>query len=178
MTQLDDETLAGLCIGRGPYILAESPYTQAPSLLETVLFDLQVRGFRPMLAHPERSPSFLQDPLRLEALVEGGGILCSVTAMSIAGGFGNTVRAHAEQMLAAGLVHSVASDAHGAKGRAPGFGQDLDRLGTEFEGAEAIMERLTTVAGTAILEGRDVPAGPPTPQPRSGWRRLKVRAGL
>ena len=98
--------------------------------------------------------------------------------MSIAGGFGNTVRAYAEQMLAAGLVHNVASDAHGAKGRAPGFGQAVDRLGKEFEGGEEILDWLTTDAGTAIIEGRDLPAGPPAPQPRSGWRRMKVRAGL
>jgi len=64
-SELTDETLASLCLGSGPYMLVESPYTFAPQLLEKVLFELQARGFRPVLAHPERSPSFRSDPDRL-----------------------------------------------------------------------------------------------------------------
>lgn len=40
------------------------------------------------------------------------------------------------------------------------------------------LEWLTTEAGSAIMEGRNLPAGPPTPRPRSGWRRQKVRGSF
>ena len=58
--ELDDRILSRLCLGRGNYLLIESPYTEATDLLEEHLFGLQLRGFRPVLAHPERSPSFLR----------------------------------------------------------------------------------------------------------------------
>src|SRR3954452_13891716 len=63
---LDEPTLRRVCLGDGTYLLVESPYTQTSQLLEHVLFDLQARGFRPILAHPERSPTFLSDKIRLE----------------------------------------------------------------------------------------------------------------
>src|SRR5438874_5472595 len=54
--ELDRDTLATVAIGGGPYMLVESPYTHLGGLLEETLFDLQVQGFHPILAHPERSP--------------------------------------------------------------------------------------------------------------------------
>src|SRR5688572_4138807 len=42
VAELDDETLKGLCLGRGHYVLIESPYSHATGLLESTLFDLQV----------------------------------------------------------------------------------------------------------------------------------------
>ena len=44
----------------------------------------RVRGFRILLAHPERNPSFQADPARLERLVDGG-TLVQLTASSIVG---------------------------------------------------------------------------------------------
>lgn len=178
VTELDDETLATLCIGEGRYLLVESPYTQAPALLEPVLFDLQVRGFRPVLAHPERSMTFLHDRARLERLVKGG-VVCSVTAMSVSGGFGSTVRAYTLGLFKAGLVHNIASDAHDATRRAPGFQRALANLESELHGASAGAGWFTEDTGRAIVEGRDLPAGPPILTTRlSGWKRMKVRAGL
>lgn len=178
VTELDDETLASLCIGEGRYLLVESPYTQAPSLLETALFDLQVRGFRPVLAHPERSLTFLHDRGRLERLVERG-VVCSVTAMSLTGAFGTSIRAYTMRLLAAGLVHNIASDAHDATRRAPGFQRALAELHSELDGTSAGAGWFTEETGRAIVEGRDLPGGPPTLIPRpTGWRRMKERVGL
>ena len=178
LTELDDETLASLCIGEGPYLLVESPYTQAPSLLETVLFDLQVRGFRPVLAHPERSMTFLHDRARLERLVEEG-VVCSVTAMSLTGGFGTAIRGYTLRLFTAGLVHSIASDAHDATRRAPGFQGALAVLESELDGAPGAAGWFTEETGRAIVEGRDLPAGPPILLPRpTGWKRMKERVGL
>ena len=53
-------------------MLVESPYQQATDTVEDTLFNLQLAGFRPVLAHPERSPSFMSNPDRLETMVERG----------------------------------------------------------------------------------------------------------
>jgi protein-tyrosine phosphatase len=44
---------------------------------------LQRRGFRILLAHPERSPEFLRDRRELSYLVDGGAYV-PVTAASLA----------------------------------------------------------------------------------------------
>lgn len=178
LTELDDDTLEALCLGDGRYLLVEAPHTQAPSLLETALFDLQLRGFRPVLAHPERSFTFLHDRARLERLVERG-IVCSVTAMSVAGGFGPAVKAYTLRMFAAGLVHNIASDAHDARRRPPGFASALDVLESEFDSSREELAWFTDSVGKAVLEGRELPPGAPALSRRpSGWRRVRERVGL
>ena len=177
-TELDDETLAKLCLGEGRYLLVESPYTQAPSLLERALYDLQLRGFRPVLAHPERSPTFLRDRSRLEHLVESS-VLCSVTARSVIGGFGKAVRRFSLGLFADGLVHNVASDAHDSVRRAPGFRRALACLDEEFRCGPAGGRWFTDDAGRAIVTGRPLTGGPPVLEGRpSAWTHVKRRVGL
>ena len=176
--ELDDGHLARLCLGEGRYLLVESPYTQAPSLLETALFDLQLRGFRPLLAHPERSVNFLRDPDRLERLVEKG-VLCSVTAMSVAGAFGDTIRDFTSRLFAAGAVHNVASDAHDAARRGPGFDAALEELEKRMEGGLEAARWFTEDAARAIAAGDELPGRPPAFRSGGfGWRRFKGRVGL
>lgn len=177
LMELDDAALEKLCLGRGRYLLVESPYTHAPSLFETALFDAQVRGFRPVLAHPERSPTFLGEPERLTALVERG-VLCSVTAMSIVGAFGRTVQAFTLRQFTEGRVHNIASDAHNATRRGPGFERALACLDRELVGTTDGLAWFTGEAPRAILDGWDLPACPPVLQRASGWKRMRKRVSL
>jgi protein-tyrosine phosphatase len=175
VADLSDQELEGICLGRGRYVLVESPYTPTADLLEQTLFELQARGFRPVLAHPERSPCFLGDRARLETAV-GHGMLCSVTAGSFARMFGSTVQSFAVELLEAGLVHNVASDAHDARRRHPGLLWGLEML--DFEGLTEYAGWLTVDVPTAILAGRDIPtAEPPTrgSSLRRGWARIRGR---
>jgi protein-tyrosine phosphatase len=172
LTELDDETLGDLCLGRGPHLLVESPYTYAPELLEKVIFDLQARGVRPVLAHPERSPSFFEEPGRLARLVENG-VLCSVTAGSMAGTFGGSVRRFSLELFKEELVHDVASDAHGPTGRPLDLRYGFERLDVELPGIAERADWFTVDAPAAILAGEDLPRRPGPPQGlRKGWRRL------
>jgi protein-tyrosine phosphatase len=79
---------------------------------------LQRRGFRILLAHPEHSPELLRDRRELSYLVDGGAYV-PVTAASLRGDFGSTVRGYSFDVLEAGLVHVVASNAHDASTRGP-----------------------------------------------------------
>ena len=70
--------------GRGTDLLVETPYGPLPEMFEDLLFRIQVRGFRVLLAHPERNDSFQRDPARLERIVERG-VLVQLTASSVVG---------------------------------------------------------------------------------------------
>ena len=170
--ELDDAELGRLCLGSADWLLVESPYTHATDLLEQDLFNLQVRGFRLVLAHPERSPSFAADLGRLERLAERG-ILCSVTAGSLEGRFGRRVRRTAVEMLRAGLVHDVASDAHDAERRSPVLSAGLSSLEGELPRLAAIRDWLVRDVPGALLTG----ATPP-PQPARLSRKRGPLGGL
>jgi len=168
--ELDDATLRTLCLGSGPYLLIESPYTFAPELVEQILFNLQTRGFRPILAHPERSPSFLSDLERLRRMVERN-VLCSVTALSMVGGFGPPPRSFSIQLFAQGLVHNVASDAHDARRRPPGLREGFEQLDADLPGLAHQIDWFTRDAPQAILAGEDLPPAPSPPELAGRWRR-------
>src|SRR4051812_30928465 len=108
---LDDTQLARLSLGSGHRVLLESPYGKKPVDLEGIIAELEKRGHQAVLAHPERCPLFQRDPDRLRRIV-AAGTLCSITAGSMVGRFGQTVKTFTVQMLRDGLVHDVASDAH------------------------------------------------------------------
>lgn len=172
LAALDDAQLERLCLGSSTYVLVESPYAKVGGLLETSLFDLQARGFRPLLAHPERCPEFQREPARLGRLVESG-VACSMSAGSVAGQFGQTVRRFAARLLEGNLVHNVSSDAHDSQHRAPAL-----RIAFSAEGGGAgaaqLARWLTTTVPEAILADEPLPPRPHVAGP-SLWRRLDPR---
>lgn len=173
LLDLDDAVLATMCLGSGPYVLVESPYLRATDLFEESVFGLQLRGFRAILAHPERSPSFQRDPDRLARLVHRG-VLCSVTGASMAGRFGRTVQQFTRTLFERGLVHDVASDAHDAMRRPPGLLAGFRVLEREMPGLLDQAPWFTQDVPAAVLAGDRLPARPALPAARRGrmpWRR-------
>jgi len=113
-----------------------------------------------VLAHPERSPLFQQEPERLARLVDAG-LLCSLTAGSISGTFGSPVRRFSIELLREGLVHDLSSDAHDQRARPPGIGAALATAEDELPGISAQSEWLTELVPAAILAGEALPPRPP-----------------
>ena len=106
----------------------ECPFTPVATGMDALVFDLQRRGHRVVLAHPERCPAFHRDRRPLEMLVHGG-VLTSITAGSLVGRFGGEVQRFAMQLARDELVHNVASDTHDPERRAPGIRAELERAG-------------------------------------------------
>ena len=75
--------LDAIMLGGGPYLLLEAPLSRVAGDFSPLVLGVQKRGRAVLLAHPERCPTFLRDPDRLEPLVEAGA-LDHVTAGSLA----------------------------------------------------------------------------------------------
>jgi protein-tyrosine phosphatase len=168
LAELDDSTLGALCLGDSPYLLVESPYVHALPWVEEALDAVRARGLRPLLAHPERAPSFIADPDRLARIVDEG-VLCSVTAGSMAGVFGRRVRRFTGELFERGLVHNVASDAHDLVHRRPDLLNGFDAFDSE-----SLRERadwFTKAVPAAILAGRDLPPRPESAPRELSWLR-------
>jgi protein-tyrosine phosphatase len=91
---------------------------------EQVIFELRAFGVTPVLAHPERYRIFQKDFERLESLLRQG-VLIQITASSLVGMQGRTAQRSAKTLLKRGLVHCIASDAHGLHRRSPAIVQAL-----------------------------------------------------
>ena len=174
LTALEPAELRMLSLGAGPYLLVETPYAGAAPFLEDVLFDLDVRGFQTILAHPERCAMFETDRDRLARLVERG-VLCSVNAGSMAGQFGRRVRDFAVHLFRAGLVHNVSSDAHDDEVRRAELRWGFERLDGDLPGIAEQVEWFTQTAPAAIVAGAQLPAAPEPPAPRRAWWRRQAQ---
>jgi protein-tyrosine phosphatase len=133
--------------------------------------DLQARGHRVMLAHPERCAVFHRDPALLQSLVDEGA-LASITAGSLVGRFGGVVRRFALALFEAELVHNVASDFHSIVRRPPGAVGELEQAGLG-----GFADWLTQDVPAAILDGREIPPRPavtvPTAASKNRWRKWR-----
>jgi protein-tyrosine phosphatase len=177
LVELDAAALRGLHLGEGPWLLVEAPLGYAPNHIEQILLGLRDNGHEVLLAHPERSVHFQRNQDSLRRLVERG-VRCSITAASMAGQFGQTVRGHTLDMLAAGLVHNVSSDAHDHRRRVPGMREGFARAEDELPGISAQADWYTREVPAAILAGGPLPATPEPPRRRRrrlGLRRLLAR---
>ncbi|HEX9988925.1 MAG TPA: CpsB/CapC family capsule biosynthesis tyrosine phosphatase [Chloroflexia bacterium] len=140
---LRPDTVAELKAGRvwplagSQYVLVELPYQPWPAYAESALFGLQVAGYVPILAHPERYTALQTDPNRMYALAERG-VLAQVTAQALIGSHGNAARRCAETLVRHKLAQFLSSDAHGLseRKRAPVLRQGL-RVAEGLIGAEA-----------------------------------------
>ena len=162
LADLSGEELDSLRLGDGRYLLVESPMNPADADFDVLLLKVQERGELIVLAHPERCPLFQRHPERLARCVEAG-ILCSITAGSLRGDFGERVRRFSLEILGAGLVHNLASDAHDHLSRTPSLAGAVEAVEDELPGVSAQAEWLTSVAPAAILAGER-----PPPPPRLG----------
>lgn len=100
------------------YVLVELPLQQYPLYTEHVLFELQLKGLTPILAHPERN-SRIQGNLDILGRMVQRGALVQVTTSSLLGDFGGRMRQAAEAILNHRMGHIIASDAHSPEQRPP-----------------------------------------------------------
>ncbi len=140
--------------GNRRWFLFELPASHVPVNFERMVFDLQIAGQYPVLAHPERNHELASGDERL-AKIRGQGVPVQVTAMSVTGGFGKEPRKAAERWLRAGLVDILATDAHDTTRRPPRLREAVD-LAAKIAGREAA-DRLVLANPARILRGEALP---------------------
>jgi len=94
----------------GNYVLIENSWIQEPWNLEQLIFDLQIRGFNPIMAHPERFVYYHNHPERYDALHEK--LPFQVNVLSLAGHYGKNIKSVAESLLKKGYVDFLGTDTH------------------------------------------------------------------
>ncbi|WP_306642081.1 tyrosine-protein phosphatase [Sanyastnella coralliicola] len=92
-------------------VLFELPFMAEPDMLKSTLFKLQMAGYRPILAHPERYPYWHKEPQKIRDLADRD-ILLQVNIGSFTGTYSPGVQKAAEWMVKENLVDFISTDCH------------------------------------------------------------------
>lgn len=98
----------------GQYVLVETGFLNKPQMLLESLFGLEMKGYTPIFAHPERYLYLHHDVNLLHQLVERN-ILFQCNLLSFTGYYGKTVKKFAERLVDSQQVMLVGTDAHNHK---------------------------------------------------------------
>lgn len=110
---LDNKFLSHLADGLLTYdgvrVLLETSFLQAPTCFDSLLYDVALDGYQPVIAHPERY--FYMDYLHCTLLKERG-CLFQLNILSLCGYYGQVVQERAKEMLKKEYYDFVGSDIH------------------------------------------------------------------
>ena len=93
------------------YILVELSYYNPHPNLKAFIFNLQVDGYKVILAHPERYSYWFDDFSKFEDLKDRG-VFFQVNLVSLAGYYPDPVKKFAEKLIDKGMIEFVGSDMH------------------------------------------------------------------
>lgn len=96
------------------YILIEMSYLNAPIQLYDIIFEIQVQGYKPILAHPERYLFYANNFDEFYKLKKSG-CLFQLNLLSTTGYYGIGVTKIAQRLLNENLYDFVGSDVHHQK---------------------------------------------------------------
>jgi protein-tyrosine phosphatase len=136
------------------YLLIELPLNGIfPIYMYDVLFKLQLKGIKPVIAHPERCEIIIKEPDTAYSLV-GSGCLMQINSGSIKGMFGRKVKKTALFLLKHGMAHVVASDNHPQYGRMSSLKESYNTIIKRF--GEKLAYDLFIDNPNKIISGQEV----------------------
>ncbi|HEY5556691.1 tyrosine-protein phosphatase [Acetobacterium sp.] len=131
---LSEESMEGIkngqahTMGDSRYLLVELPYYHFYPFHEAMMHDLQLSGYKIVLAHAERYQIFMKKPDKIKELAEKG-IYAQITSSYI---IDKKTRKKALKWIEGGSIHIVASDGHNVDNRPPVMKRAYDSVSQAF----------------------------------------------
>ena len=104
----------GLSVMPGNYILVEMSYLNETPNIEKVIFDLQIKDYKVILAHPERYNFYHQDHKKFHRYKEMG-VLFQLNLLSTTGYYGKEVKRMADYLIDKQCYDFAGTDLHHTK---------------------------------------------------------------
>ena len=116
---LDEELIARLKRGdiltiANEYLLFETSYFSKPLNFEEVVFEIQAKGYKPLLAHPERY-RYIDKPREEFGRMKELGIYFQLDINSLGGYYGSQAKENARLLSEWGMISFLGSDVHHKK---------------------------------------------------------------
>lgn len=96
------------------FILVEMSYFSAPMNLYEILFEIQLKGYKPILAHPERY-NFYHNEFENYYKLKTAGCLFQLNFLSLTEQYGKHVHNISQKLLKLGLYDFIGTDTHHSK---------------------------------------------------------------
>lgn len=105
-------------LNRTRYVLVEFPMFDIPIYAENMIYELLLKGYVPIIAHPERNAKIMEDPNILYNYIQKGA-LSQLNLPSLEGRYGRRAQEVAKILLKHDMIHFASTDAHTNRGRSP-----------------------------------------------------------
>lgn len=148
-TALPQLDLRTLCFSNTDILLIELPVEYNPGFTKDILFDLQMQGYRPLLAHVERYPYVLEHPEMLYELV-CAGIYTQMNAASLLRPARDTKVI--KRLIGWNLVHVLSTDTHSVHRRPPLLADGMKQIRHWFDEDMAVAMQKNA---DALFEGKE-----------------------
>ncbi|WP_224483109.1 tyrosine-protein phosphatase [Robertkochia aurantiaca] len=106
-TLLQNDLLAPLT---DSIVLFETGFLMRPLNLNKLIFDMQNKGYLPVLAHPERY-NYISSEKEYREL-KSRGVLLQLNMLSVTGHYGRNIQQKSEMLLTKGYIDYIGTDAH------------------------------------------------------------------
>jgi protein-tyrosine phosphatase len=97
------------------YVLFELPFTNHPPMVADIIFKLNLAGFQPVLAHPERYSFFHDRKMKEYEKLKNAGVMFQLNLMSLTGHYGDAPKHAARQLILQGMIDFAGTDLHREK---------------------------------------------------------------
>lgn len=111
LTKMKNERLLAL---DDKYLLFELSYINAPDNIRSIIFEINVHNYVPLLAHPERYNYWYEKYDEYHKLKETG-VLFQLNINSLTGYYGKASKRTAEYLIDNNLIDFIGSDLHGQR---------------------------------------------------------------
>jgi protein-tyrosine phosphatase len=137
------------------YLMVELPDLVALSSVRQGLQQLIAAHIIPVITHPERNISLQPRLSELERWNKDGCFM-QITGQSFLGRFGPAAKHAADELMRAGLVHFIASDAHDCRDRPPDLSRAYQYIsskhGTEWADLIFLYNPAAAISGETLPE--------------------------
>lgn len=93
------------------YLLFEISYMNAPANLEHLIFQMQSKGYKPIMAHPERYNYWHKDFSKYEKIIEKG-VPLQLNINSLTGCYSESTKHIAAKLIEKNMISFLGSDCH------------------------------------------------------------------
>ena len=93
------------------YVLVEVSYLNAPENLYNIIFQMQIKGYKVVLAHPERYNYWHDDFEMYESFIDRG-VHLQVNINSLTGYYSAETKLIAEELIDKNMISFIGSDCH------------------------------------------------------------------
>ena len=100
-----------LSFGEEKYLLFELSYFTSPQDLESLVYEIKLAGYTPVLAHPERYV-YLHNNIKKYQNIRDMGVLFQINLVSISNYYSEDVMKTVKLLIVNGMVDFIGSDTH------------------------------------------------------------------